>query len=87
MANKKKVTLKKILAAVEADACLGFCTGCGATAHNVEPDARNYTCESCGEAKVFGAEELLLCGGEPPMPKRSTRPDYYENHSDADGGL
>jgi len=62
MANKK-VTMARILAAVEADDNLGFCLGCGAAAHGVEPDARRYTCESCGEAKVYGAEELLLAGG------------------------
>ena len=38
----------------------GFCVGCGEEAYGVEPDARRYTCESCGEPKVFGAEELLF---------------------------
>lgn len=57
---KPKVTLDQIIAAVEADDCRGFCIGCGAEAYNVEPDARHYACESCGERKVFGAEELLL---------------------------
>jgi hypothetical protein len=28
--------------------------------HGVEPDARNYLCEACGERRVFGAEEILL---------------------------
>jgi len=55
-----KVTLEQILAAVEADDCLGFCLACGAEAHNIEPDARRYVCESCGERRVYGAEELLL---------------------------
>lgn len=27
-----------------------------------EPDARRYTCESCGEAKVYGAEEIADYG-------------------------
>lgn len=40
----------------------GFCVACGETAYGVEPDARNYECESCGEEKVFGAEELLISG-------------------------
>lgn len=39
---------------------LGFCLACGAEAHNVEPDARRYTCEACGAEKVYGLEELLL---------------------------
>jgi len=38
----------------------GFCVACGASADGVEPDARGYTCESCGEPGVYGAEELLL---------------------------
>ena len=33
---------------------------CGAQAHGVEPDARNYECEACGTDQVFGAEELLM---------------------------
>lgn len=39
---------------------LGICFECGAEAHGVEPDARNYECESCGERRVFGAEEALI---------------------------
>ena len=38
----------------------GFCIRCGADAEGVEPDARKYECESCGEAGVYGAEELLI---------------------------
>lgn len=38
----------------------GFCASCGADADGVEPDAREYECEACGEPAVFGAEELLL---------------------------
>lgn len=38
----------------------GFCLACGAEAEGVEPDARNYKCESCDASKVFGAEELLF---------------------------
>jgi len=58
--TKPKVTLDQIVAAVEADDCRGFCLDCGAEAYNVEPDARRYTCETCGTPRVFGAEELLL---------------------------
>jgi len=59
---KWKVTLNQIMAAIEADDCLGFCLACGEEAYNVEFDARRYTCESCGKAQVYGAEELLLMG-------------------------
>jgi hypothetical protein len=40
----------------------GFCVACGESAYGVEPDARNYECESCGKNQVFGAEELLMMG-------------------------
>ena len=39
---------------------IGVCVSCGHEQDGVEPDARRYTCEECGEEKVFGAEELLL---------------------------
>ncbi len=38
----------------------GFCLACGMEAFNVEPDARECTCESCGAPKVYGLEELLI---------------------------
>ena len=38
----------------------GFCIKCGAEAEGVEPDARRYECEVCGEDGVYGADELLL---------------------------
>ena len=41
----------------------GFCVACGADHDGCEPDARNYECYECGENKVFGASEILLCGG------------------------
>lgn len=40
--------------------CLGVCIACGAEADQVEPDAERYTCESCDEPQVFGAEQLLM---------------------------
>ncbi len=50
------------MAMLERDDNEGFCTACGEEAYGVEPDARKYTCESCGAAKVYGAEELLMMG-------------------------
>ena len=41
---------------------IGFCLGCGAENYGVEPDARGYECEECGESAVFGAPELVLMG-------------------------
>jgi len=61
----KSVTMKRILAAVEREASgldnPGFCILCGAEAEGVEPDARRYECESCGERGVYGAQELFFC--------------------------
>jgi hypothetical protein len=59
MANKK-ISLKRIMAAAQADDLTGFCKACGAESHGHEPDARNQQCESCGEHRVFGAEEMLF---------------------------
>lgn len=60
----KDTTLERVMAAVErSHASLdnpGFCIRCGAEAEGVEPDARRYECEACGENGVYGAEELLL---------------------------
>ncbi len=38
----------------------GVCVACGDDAEGVEPDAEGYTCETCGEDSVFGAEQLLF---------------------------
>lgn len=41
----------------------GFCLACGIEVFSgVEPDARKYPCESCGEDMVYGVEELALTG-------------------------
>jgi len=40
----------------------GWCLACGGEAYGVEPDARRYPCEACGELRVYGAEELLIMG-------------------------
>ena len=57
--------LDEVLEAAEMDGNIGFCIACGEQAFDVEPDARKYECESCGEHKVYGAEELLLSWGLP----------------------
>jgi hypothetical protein len=59
-----KITVKRVeRAARRAQACLdspGFCIACGGEAEGIEPDARRYECEACGEHGVYGAEELLM---------------------------
>jgi hypothetical protein len=59
-AAKSKVTLAQVLAAIESGDYMGFCLACGAEQEGVEPDARKYKCEACGEDKVYGCEELLI---------------------------
>jgi hypothetical protein len=41
---------------------MGFCISCGETADGVEPDARRYECDLCGEDRIYGLEELLIMG-------------------------
>lgn len=57
-----KISTSKIVRAVEADDNLGFCTECAEEAYGCEPDAEDYTCESCGAEAVYGAEQLLIMG-------------------------
>ena len=40
----------------------GFCVACGETQDGVEPDGRKYTCEHCGQPKVYGRDEIVLMG-------------------------
>lgn len=40
----------------------GFCISCGFCQGGCEPDAREYTCEDCGENTVYGAQKILLMG-------------------------
>ena len=45
------------------EAVNGICLSCGEIQYGgVEPDARNYPCEACGEKEVYGLEEALLMG-------------------------
>ena len=38
----------------------GVSLGCGEEMDGVEPDARGYDCEACGEPRVFGADEVMI---------------------------
>ena len=40
----------------------GWCLSCGEEAYNVEPDAEKYPCESCGERRVYGSEQIVVMG-------------------------
>jgi Zn finger protein HypA/HybF involved in hydrogenase expression len=61
-ATQYKPALEDVEAAIHGDEMTGFCLACGDSQGGVEPDARKYNCESCGEPKVYGAEQLLLMG-------------------------
>ena len=60
----KSVTTTRIIQAAEESAFgtgnPGICIACGDDAEGCEPDASKHECEGCGEAAVYGAEELLL---------------------------
>ena len=60
MKRHKSITLDRVMEAVERDDHEGLCGACGEEAYDVEPDARKYECEACGEHQVYGAEEWLL---------------------------
>ena len=47
----------------EGERNMGICLACGADAWGVEPDARKYKCEECGELKVYGGEEIVMMLG------------------------
>jgi|TARA_Y100000034_G_C6770429_1_gene343676 hypothetical protein len=55
-----KITSERVLEAIQEDNHRGFCLACGGDAYGVEPDAREYKCEECGERKVYGAEEYMI---------------------------
>ncbi len=42
------------------DDMTGVCTVCHQLADDVEPDAMNYKCQSCGMPAVMGLEQALL---------------------------
>lgn len=79
-----------IAAAIECDEDLGFCIKCGAEHGGIEPDARQYPCEECGERRVYGAEEILLLGAyytdTPPVTPdtATTPPSEAEAEAEAD---
>ena len=58
--DTSKLVEADILAALADDDNAGFCLACGDEAYGCEPDAEKYTCESCGAAQVYGAEQCLL---------------------------
>ena len=56
------LNIETVIEAIKEDDTIGFCINCGEKHYGVEPDARGYKCGSCGERKVYGAEEIILEG-------------------------
>ena len=57
-----KIDYAVLIDAVESREQIGFCLGCGFQEDGVEPDARGYECDACGEPQVYEAEEIVLMG-------------------------
>jgi hypothetical protein len=60
--SKMKIDMNRVIEALEEDECIGFCLACGEEQPGVEPDAREYECDVCGQRQVYGAEEVMLMG-------------------------
>jgi hypothetical protein len=58
------ITAERVADAVERELVSldnpGFCLACGAETDGCEPDAEQYACDTCGEAAVYGAAEILI---------------------------
>ena len=57
------IDINELIELIQEDDHAGVCLGCGEIQYGCEPDARKCTCESCGEPKVYGAEEALIMIG------------------------
>ncbi|MEE9594265.1 MAG: hypothetical protein V3V92_02590 [Candidatus Hydrothermarchaeales archaeon] len=57
-----RIPIQRIIEAIEEQEYIGFCLNCGEEKYEVEPDAREYTCDVCGDQAVHGAEEILMMG-------------------------
>ena len=56
----KDLSIEDIVESIEEGEHSGFCLHCGEDSYNIEPDAREYSCECCGREALYGAEELLI---------------------------
>jgi len=63
-AKPRRPSIEAVVQAVQSGDCIGFCLDCGHEQDGCEPDARKYTCDSCGTKRVFGAEECLFIVGD-----------------------
>ena len=56
----QKISYEVIEQAIESGEYIGYCLACGSEHEGIEPDAREYICDQCGERQVYGAEEILI---------------------------
>ena len=54
------INIEEVLEVAQNDENVGFCLACGHSQDGVEPDAKGYECENCGEHQVMGAELILI---------------------------
>jgi len=55
--------MQQVLDAAKRDDGTGFCWDCGNEQTGCEPDMVRGTCEACGAARVYGAEQICLLLG------------------------
>lgn len=60
MQIKPKILNRAIEYLEAGEDMMGLCLSCGCENDCVEPDARGYECESCGEPQVYSCEEILI---------------------------
>ena len=61
--RRKHMAKREFTAAEVMEHSMGVCLACwSVVSGGVEPDAKEYECETCGEHKVYGLEEALLMG-------------------------
>ena len=62
MSQRKTIRFKETDIVAARRDYTGFCIACGEPRDCCEPDASNYTCQTCDDDTVFGAEEIMIMG-------------------------
>lgn len=57
-----RISYRAVFSSYDEMEGVGFCAHCGDHHYNVEADAKQEECESCGENAVYGSEQLLTMG-------------------------
>ncbi len=56
------VTFERVRALAEGCGNIGVCITCGEEVSGVEPDARKYLCDGCGQDAAYGVEQIIIEG-------------------------